>query len=137
MQYAKKDTRLDDYLVTLDSKRQADGKILIDLFEEVTSHPSVLWGDSIIGYGEYHYKYESGLEGDSSIVAFSPRKAKLSIYLYLPEEERERWLKRLGKCTSGKLCIYVNQLKDIDLDVLRHMIKRSWEAVLELYPEHG
>ncbi len=137
MKYGKTDKKLEDYLKTLDPKRQADGKILSNLFEEVTGHPSVLWGDSIIGYGDCHYKYESGLEGDSSIVAFSPRKAKLSIYLYLPEDEREDWLKRLGKCTSGKLCIYVNQLKDIDLDVLRQMIKRSWEAVLELYPDQG
>ena len=137
MKYGKTEAKFEDYLASLDPKRQADGKILVDLFEEVTGHPSVLWGDSIIGYGEYHYKYESGLEGDASIVAFSPRKAKLSIYLYLPDEEREEWLKRLGKCTSGKLCIYVNQLKDIDLDVLRQMIKRSWETVLELYPENG
>ena len=135
MKYGKTDNKLEDYLATLDPKRQRDGQILVELFEEVTGYPSVLWGDSIIGYGDYHYKYASGLEGDSSIVAFSPRKAKLSIYLYLPEEEREEWLKRLGKATSGKLCIYVNQLKDIDLDVLRLMIKRSWEAVLELYPE--
>mgnify|MGYP004702800871 FL=1 len=137
MKYGKSDAKLEDYLATLDSKRQRDGKILVDLFEEVTGHPSLLWGDSIIGYGEYHYRYASGLEGDSSIVAFSPRKAKLSIYLYLPDEERDEWLKRLGKCSSGKLCIYVNQLQDIDLDVLRSMIKRSWEAVLELYPEQS
>lgn len=137
MKATKTDNKVASFLSGLDSKRQNDGKLLIELFEEVTGYPSVLWGDSIIGYGEYHYKYASGLEGDASLVAFSPRKAKLSIYLYLPDKERDEWLKRLGKTTSGKLCIYVNQLKDIDLEVLKLMIKRSWDAVRELYPEQG
>ena len=135
MRFSKTDTRIDDYFASLEPKRQADGKILMDLFAEATGHPPVLWGDSILGYGEYHYKYASGLEGDASIVAFSPRKAKLSIYLYLPDGERAMWLQRLGKCTSGKLCIYVNQLKDINLDVLRDMIKQAWQAVIVQYPQ--
>lgn len=137
MKYVKTEKRIEDYLCTIDSKRQRDARILMELFEEVTGHPSVLWGDSIIGYGDFHYTYASGLEGDSSIVAFSPRKAKLSIYLYFPEEERELWLRRLGKNTSGKLCIYVNRLNDIDLNVLREMIKVSWDYVLKLYPKQG
>ena len=91
-----------------------------------------MWGPSIIGFGSYHYKYESGHEGDAPLVGFSPRKAKISFYL---DCEREEILKKLGKHTKGKACIYVNKLADIHIDVLKELISYTAEKYQTLYPK--
>jgi len=118
-------------------KKREDGYRLLDLFTETTGYEAKLWGPSIIGFGSYHYKYATGHEGDAPLVGFSPRKAKISLYLAQGEPERENVLQRLGKHKTGKACVYVNKLDDIDLDVLKEMIRQSVDYLKELYPERS
>ena len=94
-----------------------------------------MWGPSIIGFGKYHYKYATGHEGDAPLVGFSPRKAKISLYVTGNNEEREEQLTRLGKHTSGKACVYVNKLEDIDQDVLKEIILSSIATLEVTYPD--
>ncbi|MCA0989708.1 DUF1801 domain-containing protein [Pseudalkalibacillus hwajinpoensis] len=118
-------------------KKREDGYRLLDLFTETTGYEAKMWGPSIIGFGSYHYKYATGHEGDAPLVGFSPRKAKISLYLAQGEPERENALERLGKHKTGKACVYVNKLDDIDLDVLKEMIRQSVDYLKELYPERS
>ncbi|MGX6443547.1 DUF1801 domain-containing protein [Neobacillus sp. K501] len=115
-------------------KKKADAYQLLEIFEEVTGYDAKMWGPSIIGFGSYHYKYASGHEGDAPLVGFSPRKAKISLYLTYESEEREKLLERFGKHTKGKACIYVNKLTDIDTSVLKDLIKLTVETYQNLYP---
>lgn len=115
-------------------KKKADAYKLLEIFEEVTGFKAKMWGSSIIGFGSYHYKYASGREGDAPLVAFSPRKAKISLYLDEESEEREKLLENFGKHTKGKACIYVNKLADINIDVLKDLIKHTVEKYQKLYP---
>jgi hypothetical protein len=93
-----------------------------------------MWGPSIIGFGSYHYKYKTGHEGDAPLVGFSPRKAKISLYFATGDPDREALLENLGKHTTGKACVYINKMADIDVDLLRAMIKRSVSFLQETYP---
>ncbi|MCA3696163.1 DUF1801 domain-containing protein [Aquidulcibacter sp.] len=114
--------------------RAEEGQVLVDLFTRVTGQPPVLWGPSIIGFGSYHYRYESGREGDAPRVAFSPRKAKLVCYLKLESVGAEAILARLGKHSTGKGCLYINKLSDIDLGVLEELVADSYRAMAKAYP---
>ncbi|MEL6246200.1 MAG: DUF1801 domain-containing protein [Pseudomonadota bacterium] len=105
--------------------RRKDAEHLLDWFSEVTGLEPQMWGPSLIGYGRYHYKYDSGREGDMLMTGFSPRKANLVLYVmpgYRYGEIKER-LSRLGKHKLGKACLYVNKLADIDIDVLQEIIE--------------
>ena len=119
--------------------KREDGKVLDALFRKVTGEAPKMWGPTIVGYGQYHYRYDSGHEGDICRVGFSPRKAKHSLYLMCgsPKEEAQfaPMLARLGKYSRGKGCLYVNKLADIDLAVLEEMVALSWKNSLEKYPE--
>ena len=115
--------------------RREDALRLLDLFSETTKLPAKMWGESMIGFGSIHYKYASGHEGDAMIVGFSPRKAKISLYLAVSFPERDRLLEKLGKHTTGAACVYVNKLADIQIDVLKDLIERSVVYVKEIYPD--
>jgi len=115
-------------------KKKADAYQLLDIFKEVTGYDPKMWGPSIIGFGSYHYTYASGREGDAPLVAFSPRKAKISLYLTYESEEREKLLENFGKHTKSKACIYVNKLADIEIHVLKALIKQTVEHYQKLYP---
>jgi Domain of unknown function (DU1801) len=116
-------------------KKKADAYQLLEIFEEVTGYDAKMWGPSIIGFGSYHYKYASGHEGDAPLVGFSPRKAKISLYLSYESEEREILLESFGKHSKSKACcIYVNKLADIDTNVLKDLIKHTVETYQNLYP---
>jgi hypothetical protein len=117
-----------------DAKKREDAYRLLDIFTETTGYPAKMWGSSIIGFGSYHYKYASGHEGDAPLVGFSPRKAKISLYLASNDPERDALLESLGKHTQGKGCVYINKVADIDVDVLRKLIRQSVEHLLKLYP---
>ena len=114
-------------------KRKQDGLFLKTFFEETTGYPSVMWGSSIVGYGSYHYKYDSGREGDMCLTGFSPRKQRLSIYIMPGFERYEMLMEQLGKYKIGKSCLYVNKLEDIDLNILRQLVKESVEYMKEKY----
>ena len=119
--------------------KRDDAKVLDAMFRRVTGEQPRMWGPTIIGYGEYHYRYGSGHEGDMCRAGFSPRKAKHSLYLMCgsPAEEAAfaPLLGRLGKHSRGKGCLYVNKLADIDLGVLEEMIALSWKNSFERFPE--
>lgn len=102
--------------------RRADAETLDRLFRRVTGFRPCMWGPSIIGYGKYHYVYDSGREGDFLATGFSPRQANLSIYIMPGYADFGPILDRLGKHRLGKSCLYVNKLADIDLDVLEELI---------------
>jgi hypothetical protein len=109
-----------------DERRRADARTLCSLLSEVTGEPPVLWGTSIVGFGTYHYRYESGHEGDSALVGFSPRKANLVLYLVGGFADRhQKLLEELGPHKTGKGCLYLKSLADVDLDVLRRLVDRS------------
>jgi len=106
-------------------ERRKDCKAIAQLMKRVTGKPPVMWGPSIVGFGSYHYKYDSGHEGDSCVVGFSPRKTDLTLYLSSELPGREALLKKLGKHKSGRACVYVKKLADVDLEVLEELIRRS------------
>ena len=105
-------------------KKRADAEALLSLFNRVTRLKPKMWGPSIIGYGRYHYKYESGREGEFMLTGFSPRKQNLSIYIIPGYRfgDMEDKLSRLGKHKLGKSCLYINKLADVDLAVLEEII---------------
>ena len=106
--------------------RRADARALRVLLSEITEKPPVLWGPSIVGFGNYHYRYESGHEGTAPLASFAPRGGHLVIYLIGGFTDRhKRLLERLGPHKAGKSCLYIKRLADIDLDVLRQLVARS------------
>ncbi len=117
-----------------DEKKRSDGYKLVEIFQNETGFEPKMWGSSIIGFGSYHYKYESGHEGDAPICGFSPRKGAISLYIALDEVNREKYLSKFGKHKSGKGCIYVNKLTDVDEGVLREMIMTSVVSMADKYP---
>ncbi|ASJ76151.1 DUF1801 domain-containing protein [Granulosicoccus antarcticus] len=104
------------------SQRRSDAEVLLDWFHDVTGFPAVMWGGNIVGYGRYHYVYDSGRSGDSLITGFSPRKANLSIYIMPGYLELDEYLQRLGKYKIGKSCLYINKLSDIYMTVLAEIV---------------
>lgn len=114
-------------------KKREDAYKLLDLFSETSGYTAKMWGPSIIGFGRYHYRYESGHEGDAPLVGFSPRKAKISLYFATGDTERDKLLEVFGKHTTGKACVYINKLADVDEDVLRKLITQSIEFLQEQY----
>lgn len=114
-------------------RRREDAFELKTLMEEISGDEATMWGSSIIGFGSYHYKYESGREGDAMRVGFSPRKANLVCYIMLGFSDYQGLLDRLGKFKTGKSCLYINKLDDIDRDVLRELIEKSLEDMKVKY----
>jgi hypothetical protein len=126
----KHDASVEDFLSAVEhDTRRADGFTLLEMMREVTGEEPAMWGPSIIGFGSYHYKYESGREGDMPIVGFSPRKRSQSVYIMDGFEGYQDLLDRLGKHRTGKSCLYINKLADVDTDVLREIIRQSFEQV--------
>ncbi len=116
-----------------DDQVRNDCKKLGKFMEKVSGEKPVIWGDSIVGFGKYHYKYASGHEGDSCLIGFSPRKDKLSIYTNIYLDNVDPLLKSLGKFKNGKSCIYIKKVDDIDLDVLEKILKAGMKKLKELY----
>ena len=116
-------------------KKREDAYRLLDIFAEVTGYEAKMWGPSIIGFGKYHYKYKTGHEGDAPLVGYSPRKAKISLYFAPGDSERDDLLKDFGKHTTGKACVYINKLADIDVEILKSLIQRSVSFLQETYPD--
>lgn len=129
------DNSVIEFIEQVDSpKKREDAYRLLDIFTETTGFEAKMWGPSIIGFGSYHYKYESGHEGDAPLVGFSPRKAKISLYFQPGDAKREELLSNFGKYTTGKACVYINKVADINVDVLKEMINRSISVTTKLYP---
>ncbi|MDA6072332.1 DUF1801 domain-containing protein [Flavobacterium sp. AC] len=119
-----------------DEAKRNDSFKLIQIIQEITGLEPKMWGPSIIGFGNYHYKYASGHEGDAPLVGFSPRKAAISLYIYVSPENKDELLSKLGKHKATKGCIYIKKLADIDIEVLKNMISFSLEYLKILYPSN-
>ena len=117
-----------------DVTKQNDAFELVALMQKQTGFEAKMWGPAIIGFGSYHYKYESGHEGDAPLVAFSPRKAAISIYAYLSADNKEELLSKLGKHKASKGCIYIKKLADIDIEILKAIVSGSVTELQKLYP---
>ena len=116
-----------------DNKKRVDSFRVMQLMQEVTGEEPTMWGTSIVGYGDYHYRYESGREGDWFLVGFSPRKQNLTLYIMSGFDEYDELIGKLGKYKMGKACIYVNKLEDLDEQVLRKLVKKSADHVKAKY----
>ncbi|MEO7176638.1 MAG: DUF1801 domain-containing protein [Saprospiraceae bacterium] len=114
-----------------DSEQVKDSAALIQIMRHESGYEAKMWGPAIVGFGSYHFKYDSGREGDAPLIAFSPRKAAISLYLSSSFEGREELLKILGKHKSAKSCVYVKRLADIDESILREMIRGSLKYTRE------
>lgn len=115
-----------------DAQKRSESAVLIEMMQRITGQPAKMWGPTIIGFGQYHYAYASGHQGDTCLTGFSPRKAEFSIYLNAVEGDeaarRGALLARLGKHRMGKGCLYVKRLEGLDLGVLERLIEESCEA---------
>jgi hypothetical protein len=116
-----------------DQNKRADAKALVQLMQEATGEKPKMWGSSIIGFGTYHYKYESGREGDMPLIGFSPRKAATVLYNMTGFSGAEALLAKLGKHTTGKGCLYLKKLADVDQQVLETMAAKAVAAVRALH----
>jgi len=105
-----------------------------ELMKDVSGEEPRMWGTSIVGFGSYHYVYESGREGDAPLTGFSPRSKSLTLYIMAGFKRYDKLMNKLGKHRTGKSCLYINQLEDIDLDVLRELVHHSIEYMRQKYP---
>lgn len=125
----KNNDSVDDFIAGIeDDRKREDSKTLLGMMERVTGEEPKMWGPSIIGFGDQHYKYESGREGDWFKIGFSPRKQNLTLYMtaYIPEDDP--LFATLGKYTTGKACVYIRRLDDVDNAVLEKLVKRSYDS---------
>ncbi|NKB43239.1 MAG: DUF1801 domain-containing protein [Alphaproteobacteria bacterium] len=106
-------------------KRRKDAQTIKKLMDKVTGWKAKMWGPSIVGYGQYHYKYDSGREGDYPITGFSPRKQALTIYIMPGFSAYDGLMAKLGKYKTGRSCLYINKLEDVDIKVLETLIRKS------------
>ena len=118
-----------------DETKRKDSLVMIDLIKKQSGHEPKMWGPSIIGFGKYHYKYDSGREGDGPLVGFSPRTSALTLYLSGQFEKRDELLGKLGKHKTDKGCIYIKKLSDISTTILEEMITNHIKHILEIYPD--
>jgi hypothetical protein len=125
---------VDEFLnkVTDETKRN-DGHCLVAIMQAESGYDAKMWGDAIIGFGTYHYKYESGREGDAPLIAFSPRAHSFSLYISLSPGDKQVFLQTFGKYKISGGCIHIKKLTDIDEDVLRKMINLSVKNLKEKY----
>jgi len=112
-----------------DEKQRKDSFTILKMMQQVTKFEPKMWGPSIVGFGSYHYKYESGREGDCALTGFSPRKGNLTLYIMSGFDEKSDKMKKLGKYKTGKCCLYIKKLEDIDMSVLKDLVKSSVEGM--------
>jgi hypothetical protein len=125
----EKETNVENFLQSIeDEVKRKDSQAIVEIMRQMTQEEPEMWGGSIIGFGQYHYIYASGHEGDAPKVGFSPRKQNLTLYLTYGFEENRDLMEKLGKYKTGKACLYVKRLSDVDVDILRELIKRSYET---------
>ena len=120
------DASVEEFLNAVpDEKKRADSFRLVQIMREETGEEPVMWGDAIVGFGSYHYKYASGREGDAPLIGFSPRKANLALYITSDFDRYGALMDRLGKFTTGEACLYVKRLSDVDEATLRELVRES------------
>jgi Domain of unknown function (DU1801) len=126
----KNEASVDGFLKSVENeKRREDSFVVLDLMKEVTGEKPTMWGTSIVGFGSYHYKGASGREGDWMKVGFSPRKQNMTLYIMDGFGSYDSLLDKLGKYKTGKSCLYINKLEDVDQTVLRKLVKQSFKSM--------
>jgi len=118
-------------------QKRSDCITLLELLEDITSEKACMWGAAIIGFGRYHYVYDSGREGDWFLTGFAPRKQNITIYLMGGLTEHAHLMEKLGKYKQGKGCIYINKLSDINTTLLRSLCEASVDRLKKLYADHN
>jgi hypothetical protein len=119
-----------EFLARLDDDQQRqDSETIIEMIQDITGKQPVMWGPAIIGFGSYHYKYDSGREGDMPDLAFSPRKGKIAFYITDSATNYPEIRERLGKHTTAKMCVYIKRLSDIDVNVLDELFKACYRDI--------
>jgi hypothetical protein len=108
-------------------KKRNDSFAILRLMKQVTGEEPEMWGDSIVGFGKYHYKYASGREGDWFLTGFSPRVQNLTLYIMAGFDEYDQLLHKLGKHSTGKSCLYIKKIEDVNVEVLKELVKKSVE----------
>ncbi|HAX49341.1 MAG TPA: DUF1801 domain-containing protein [Ignavibacteria bacterium] len=122
-----------------DEQKKKDSHVLVKMMEKITGEKPKMWGPSIIGFGKYEYRYESGHGGEMCVAGFSPRKAAITIYILMGFEKTPELLKKLGKHKVSKACLYIKRLSDIDLKVLEELVKMSVKEIksYKVYPNRA
>jgi len=108
-----------------DEEKRQDCLTILEIMKQITKAEPQMWGTSMVGFGTYHYKYESGREGDWFVAGFSPRKQNLTLYIMAGFSRYDELLSKLGKFKTGKSCLYINKIEDVDLKTLKELIKQS------------
>lgn len=118
-----------------DEAQRKDAQHLLRMMKRVTGEKPAMWGESIVGFGRYHYRYESGREGDWFLTGFSPRKRDLTLYIMAGFDRWDELMERLGKHKTGKSCLYIRRLEDVDPKVLEELIAASVDQMKRTYPD--
>jgi hypothetical protein len=126
---AQSDSAVNDYLASLDEQTAEDAAKLLDMMKRISGREPQLWNVGTIGFGTYHYKYDSGREGDGHTIGFYPRKAKLTVYLMDGTARHSKVLARLGKHSETGYCIYIRRLSDVDLPTLEEVVRNSYAFI--------
>lgn len=122
------DASVEEFLMSVDNEqKRKDSFEIVKIMRQVTKKEPKMWGPAIIGFGSYHYKYESGREGDMPQIAFSPRKQNITLYIGVGDDSDNPLLKKLGKYTTSKVCLYIKKLADVDRKVLQELIADAFE----------
>lgn len=116
-----------------DDRKRKDAETIMKMMRRITKETPTMWGDSIVGFGSYHYVYDSGREGDWFVAGFSPRKRNLTLYVMSGYKRHGPLMKKLGKYKTGTSCLYINKLDDIDMDVLEELVRESVKHVRKAY----
>ena len=117
-----------------DETKRKDSFRIVEIMEKESGFEPKMWGPSIIGFGSYHYRYDSGHEGDAPIIGFSPRKAAISLYLYADFAERDKLLQQFGKHKTGRGCLYIKKLEDVSIEILKELVSLSIKTNRSKYP---
>lgn len=130
------DASVEEFLSNVkDEQKRKDSLEILKIMKQVTKKKPKMWGPAIIGFGSLHYKYESGREGDMPYIGFSPRKQSITLYIGIGDDSDSPLLKKLGKYSTSKVCLYIKKLADVDRSVLKELIADSYERMIESYPK--
>src|SRR5215208_8074434 len=122
-------TSVMEYIASLDDQTIKESQVLLEMMQRISGHKPKLWNAGTLGFDTYHYKYESGHEGDSIVIGFYPRKGKITIYLMDGTARYSELLAKLGKHTTTGYCLYIKRLSDIDLPILEQIVQQSYEYI--------
>jgi len=128
------DASVEKFLNTVtNAEKRKDCFTILEMMKKITKFEPKMWGSSIVGFGSYHYNYESGREGDWFLIGFSPRKQNLTLYVMSGFNKYDELMKKLGKYKTGKSCLYINSFEDVDKKVLRKLITESFKYMTNRY----